>query len=58
MKVFVYSKKTSKTIATIKDVKEVKVISKKHIIRFTTDSDEKVEFDMRDVKTSIYQNEK
>ena len=58
MKAFIYSKKTSKTIATVINVKEVKVISKKHIVRIITDSDEKIEFDTRDVKTSIYQNEK
>jgi len=58
MKAFIYSKKTSKTIATINDVKEVKTLYKKHTIRFITSSDEKIDFDMRDVKSSIYQNER
>jgi hypothetical protein len=55
MKVFVYSKKSSKKIATIKDVINVST-EIPGIIVFTTITGEKFSFDTFTMKTTIYQN--
>lgn len=54
MKVFVYSKKTNKSIAIIKNVVTVQELSKK--IVFITESCESFDFDKNEVKTTSYQN--
>ena len=55
MKVFVYSKKSSKKIAIIKDVVNVNTESA-GIITFTTATGEKISFNTFTIKTTIYQN--
>lgn len=55
MKVFVYSKKTSKTIAVIKDVARVEE-SSNQTVTFITNSGEKFSFDTKQMKTTTYQN--
>ncbi len=54
MKVFVYSKKTSKKIAVIINVASIEVIEDKII--FCTETNETLSFDTSEVKTTIYQN--
>ena len=54
MKAFVYSKKTSKTVAVIKNVVRTEVYKDK--ILFVTDSDERLVFDTKEFKTTTYQN--
>ena len=55
MKVFVYSKKSSKKIATIINVVNVSTKEPKKII-FTTVTGEEFSFDTTTIKTTIYQN--
>lgn len=55
MKVFIYSKKTSKTLAVIKNVVKAEILFEDKIL-FTTDSGEKVMFDVKEVKSTTYQN--
>lgn len=54
MKAFIYSKKTSKTIAVIRDVTRVEIYKKE--ITFVTRSSERLTFDTSVVKTTTYQN--
>lgn len=54
MKVFVYSKKTSKKIATITHVITVEI--EFEFITFITISGEKFSFNTKEVKTTTYQN--
>lgn len=54
MKVFVYSKKTSKKIVTIVHVVAVEIEFESII--FTTASGEKFSFNTKEVKTTTYQN--
>lgn len=54
MKAFVYSKKTSKTIAVVRNVVRVEKYDNK--IMFITDSGERLIFDTSVVKTTTYQN--
>lgn len=56
MKVFVYSKKTSKKIAEVKDVVSVACFSNKNDILILTGSGETLKFDCQEVKTTTYQN--
>lgn len=56
MRVFVYSKKTSKKLAQINDVVNVKINSKKKLIVLRTVSGEVFEFNTIEVKTTTYQN--
>lgn len=56
MKVFVYSKKTSKKVAEIKKVVMVQEIPEDHKIEFVTDSGEVMTFDTKSLKSTIYQN--
>lgn len=55
MKVFVYSKKSSKKIAVIKDVVNVNT-EEPGIIIFTTVTGEKFSFSTVTMKTTTYQN--
>lgn len=55
MKVFVYSKKSSKKIATIINVVAVSTAQPGKII-FKTISGEEFSFDTKTIKTTIYQN--
>lgn len=54
MKTFVYSKKTSKTVAVIKNVVRTEIYKDK--ILFVTDSDERLVFNTKEFKTTTYQN--
>lgn len=56
MKVFVYSKKTSKKVAEIKKVVMVQELPEDHKIEFVTDSGEVMTFDTKSLKSTIYQN--
>lgn len=56
MRVFVYSKKTSKKLAQIDDVVNVKVSPRKKLIVLRTVSGEVFEFNTVEVKTTTYQN--
>lgn len=56
MKVFVYSKKTSKKIAEIKNVCNVMECELANQISITTYSGEIFKFDTNVVKTTSYQN--
>lgn len=56
MKVFVYSKKTSKKIAEIKQVGNVMECEVAEQILITTYSGETFSFNTNDVKTTTYQN--
>ena len=56
MKVFVYSKKSSKQIASINHVKEVSEDRKNGRIFFITETGERLDFDIKNVKSTIYQN--
>lgn len=56
MKVFVYSKKTSKKIAEIKQVGNIMECEVAEQILITTYSGETFKFDTKDVKTTAYQN--
>lgn len=56
MKVFVYSKKTSKKIATIVNVIKIELFQSNKVIVFYTETGEKFSFNTRNVKTTIYQN--
>lgn len=56
MKVFVYSKKTSKKIAEIKQVCNVMECELAAQILITTYSGETFTFDTNEVKTTSYQN--
>lgn len=54
MKVFVYSKKTSKKITTILRVTAVE--EHRDTITFTTESGERISFNTHEVKSTSYQN--
>lgn len=56
MRVFVYSKKTSKTLAQINHVASVTDIADNPLITFTTESGENFSFSKKEVKTTTYQN--
>ena len=56
VRVFVYSKKTSKKLAQINDVANVKINSKKKLIVLRTVSGEVFEFNTTEVKTTTSQN--
>ena len=56
MKVFVYSKKSSKKVAAIVDVANVKEIKTENVLTCMTTSGETFTFNMSEVKTTIYQN--
>ncbi len=56
MKVFVYSKKTSKKIAIVNNVKVVCETPEKCSISFVTNSGENFCFNTKEVKTTTYQN--
>lgn len=56
MKVFIYSKKTSKKIATLTDIIEVRCNGEKNEIMFTNEDSECFAFDTTQVKTTSYQN--
>lgn len=56
MKVFVYSKKTSKKIATIKNVVLIQAVPGDGRIQIVIDDGEIFQFDTGNVKTTIYQN--
>lgn len=56
MRVFVYSKKTSKKIAQINNVSEVHSTVDKREITFVTGSGETFTFDTKTMKTTTYQN--
>ncbi len=56
MKVFVYSKKTSKKIAEVKHVVTVQPPTASNKIILITESGEMFTFDTKEVKTTIYQN--
>lgn len=56
MKVFIYSKKTSKKIAEIKQVGNVMECELAKQILISTFSGETFKFNTNDVKTTIYQN--
>lgn len=56
MKVFVYSKKTNKSIAIIKNVVTVQELKASKKISFITESGETFDFDKTEVKTTSYQN--
>lgn len=55
MRVFVYSKKTSKKVAQINHVAIVND-SEEGVITFITESNEKFSFSKKEVKTTTYQN--
>lgn len=54
MKVFIYSKKTSKTLAVVKNVIRTETFEDK--ILFVTDSGERMVFNTKEVKSTTYQN--
>lgn len=54
MKAFVYSKKTSKTVAIIKDVIRTEIYQN-HIL-FVTKGGERIVFSTKEFKTTTYQN--
>ena len=54
MKVFIYSKKTSKKITTILRVMSVE--EHRDTITFVTESGERVSFNTHEVKSTAYQN--
>lgn len=54
MKVFVYDKKTSNTVAIIKNVTDVSESNKR--IHITTSDNKSYSHDTKQVKTRIYQN--
>lgn len=56
MKVFVYSKKSSKMIACVKSVKEVREDPENNHIVYLTETGEYFHFNTKDVKSTIYQN--
>lgn len=56
MKVFVYSKKSSKKVAAIVEVVNVKEIKSERLLTCTTVSGETFTFNTCEVKTTIYQN--
>ena len=56
MRVFVYSKKTGKKIAVINNVEIIHEKPSDHQIYFVTSSGESFSFDVREVKTTTYQN--
>lgn len=56
MKVFIYSKKTSKKLITITDVIMVQILPHDKKIQIVVDSGEIFEYDTTQVKTTIYQN--
>ncbi len=56
MKVFIYSKKTSKKLAQINHVASVNEPCNGSLITFTTDSGECFSFNKKEVKTTTYQN--
>lgn len=56
MKVFVYSKKTSKKIVEIKQVKSVTEYNADEVLVISTYSGETFEFNTNKVKTTSYQN--
>lgn len=56
MKVFIYSKKTSKKLVIIKNVVMVQTITSNKKIQVVVDSGEIFEYDTTQVKTTIYQN--
>ncbi|MBR4377329.1 MAG: hypothetical protein IKP50_00365 [Bacilli bacterium] len=56
MRVFVYSKKTSKTVAQINHVESVSEPEGGSLITFTTESGEHFSFNKKEVKTTTYQN--
>ena len=55
MKVFIYSKKTSKKLVQIDTAIQVRTIDD-HKIQIYTEDDEVFTFDTSEVKTTIYQN--
>lgn len=55
MKVFVYSKATSKTVAVVTNVIAVNTLPDNKIM-FTTESGEHFGFNTKEVKTTSYQN--
>lgn len=55
MKVFVYSKNTSKKLLTVNDVVKVETPGNHRILLTTADGD-MLGFDTKVVKTTIYQN--
>lgn len=56
MKVFIYSKNTSKKLAVINDVVKVEEDSEHNRILFTTADGDMLGFDTHIVKTTAYQN--
>ena len=56
LKVFVYSKRTSKKVALISNVLMITTDDKAGVINIYTDTDEIMTFDQRTFKTTIYQN--
>lgn len=56
MKTFVYSKKTSKKIAEIKNVVTVQQPTASDKIIFITESGEMFSFNIKEIKTTTYQN--
>ena len=56
MRVFVYSKKTSKLLAQINHVASVSEPENGSLITFTTSSNENFIFNKKEVKTTTYQN--
>lgn len=56
MRVFVYSKKTSKKIAIINNVEIVHETPTSYLISFVTGSGENFSFNTKEVKTTTYQN--
>lgn len=55
MKVFIYSKKTSKKLVQIDDAMQVRIVDD-HKIQIYTEDDDVVTFNTTEVKTTIYQN--
>lgn len=56
MKVFIYSKKSSKKVATLIDVVAVEELKSEKSIICTTSSGEAFKFNTQVMKTTIYQN--
>lgn len=56
MKVFVYSKRTSKKIAEINGVVDVQHAKGSDKITFITNSGESMSFNTKEIKTTVYQN--
>ena len=56
MKVFVYSKKTNAKIAEIKNVVTVQQPTASSKIVFITESGEMFDFNIKEMKTTCYQN--